>query len=156
MMKDHEIREMVNRLRDIAVEFHDSEQLRERIAREIRQLKPEGKDNTSWMTPHWMTPYSLSVQGIWRHRFVITFEGDVILELSNESLAKTTVGALNEAYNLGRMQERLYTTIREDETKSYFPITIEMVSDGERVIAYSPEDLPSGAPFIVVETATDV
>lgn len=31
-MKDHEIREIVNRLRDIAVLYHDTQQLRERIA----------------------------------------------------------------------------------------------------------------------------
>lgn len=31
-MKDHEIRELVNELRDTAVQFHATQQLRERIA----------------------------------------------------------------------------------------------------------------------------
>lgn len=31
-MKDHEIRELVNQLRDTAVQFHATQQLRERIA----------------------------------------------------------------------------------------------------------------------------
>lgn len=31
-MKDHEIAELVNHLRDIAVAYHDTEQLRARIA----------------------------------------------------------------------------------------------------------------------------
>lgn len=31
-MKAHEIREIVNQIRDIAVEFHDTQQLRARIA----------------------------------------------------------------------------------------------------------------------------
>ncbi|MGU5412800.1 DUF551 domain-containing protein [Klebsiella michiganensis] len=35
-MKDHEIRELVNQLRDIAVKYHAAGQLREQIARVIR------------------------------------------------------------------------------------------------------------------------
>lgn len=35
-MKDHEIRELVNQLRDIAIEYHGAQQLRERIARAVR------------------------------------------------------------------------------------------------------------------------
>lgn len=35
-MKDHQIRELVNDLRDIAIEYHGAQQLRERIARTVR------------------------------------------------------------------------------------------------------------------------
>ncbi|WP_407302277.1 DUF551 domain-containing protein [Klebsiella quasipneumoniae] len=35
-MKDHEIRELVNQLRDIAIEYHGTAQLREKIARVVR------------------------------------------------------------------------------------------------------------------------
>ncbi|MDM3290187.1 DUF551 domain-containing protein [Citrobacter sp. Ce105] len=35
-MKDHQIRELVNEIRDIAVEYHGTQQLRERIARTVR------------------------------------------------------------------------------------------------------------------------
>ena len=35
-MKDHQIRELVNDLRDIAIEYHGTQQLRERIARTVR------------------------------------------------------------------------------------------------------------------------
>lgn len=35
-VKDHQIRELVNDLRDIAVEYHGTQQLRERIARTVR------------------------------------------------------------------------------------------------------------------------
>lgn len=35
-MKDHQIRELVNELRDIAVEYHGTQQLRERIAKTVR------------------------------------------------------------------------------------------------------------------------
>ncbi|EEM7559878.1 hypothetical protein C7X66_10610 [Salmonella enterica subsp. enterica serovar Infantis] len=35
-MKDNHIRELVNELRDIAVEYHGTQQLRERIARTVR------------------------------------------------------------------------------------------------------------------------
>ncbi len=35
-MKDHEIRELVNQLRDIAIKYHGTGQLRERIAHVVR------------------------------------------------------------------------------------------------------------------------
>ncbi|ENT4819790.1 hypothetical protein ACFFX4_001344 [Citrobacter farmeri] len=35
-MKDHQIRELVTELRDIAIDYHGTQQLRERIARTIR------------------------------------------------------------------------------------------------------------------------
>ena len=37
-MKEHEARELVNRLRDIAIKYHDYGCLREKIAAEIRPL----------------------------------------------------------------------------------------------------------------------
>ena len=36
-MKDHEIRELVNHLRDIAVAYHDHDSLRERIAHVVKK-----------------------------------------------------------------------------------------------------------------------
>lgn len=42
-MKDHQIRELVNELRDIAVEYHGTQQLRERIARTVRAAMLQGK-----------------------------------------------------------------------------------------------------------------
>ncbi|HBT4786577.1 TPA: DUF551 domain-containing protein [Klebsiella variicola subsp. variicola] len=35
-MKDHEIRELVNQLRDVAIKYHGASQLREKIARTVR------------------------------------------------------------------------------------------------------------------------
>lgn len=34
-LKDHQIRELVNELRDIAVQYHGTQQLREKIARAV-------------------------------------------------------------------------------------------------------------------------
>jgi hypothetical protein len=42
-MKDHQIRELINELRDIAVEYHGTQQLRERIARTVRTAMQEGE-----------------------------------------------------------------------------------------------------------------
>lgn len=42
VLKDHEIRELVNQLRDIAIEYHGTQQLRERIVRVIRAAMPNG------------------------------------------------------------------------------------------------------------------
>lgn len=39
--KDHQIRELVNELRDIAIKYHGTQQLRERIARAIRTFMRE-------------------------------------------------------------------------------------------------------------------
>lgn len=41
-MKDHQIRELVNELRDIAVDYHGTQQLRERISRAIRAAILQG------------------------------------------------------------------------------------------------------------------
>lgn len=41
-MKDHEFRELVNQLRDIAVEYRDTQQLRERIAHTVRAALQPG------------------------------------------------------------------------------------------------------------------
>ena len=35
-MKDHQIRDLVTELRDIAIDYHGTQQLRERIARTVR------------------------------------------------------------------------------------------------------------------------
>jgi hypothetical protein len=37
-MKDNEVRELVNRITEVARKYHDTEQLRERIAQEIRPI----------------------------------------------------------------------------------------------------------------------
>lgn len=60
-MKDHQIRELVNELRDIAIEYHGTHQLRERIARTVRaamqsfgnseQLDEAGSWNNHMNTP---------------------------------------------------------------------------------------------------------
>ncbi|ORC23932.1 hypothetical protein B1H42_06090 [Enterobacter cloacae subsp. cloacae] len=44
-VKDHQIRELVNELRDIAVEYHGTQQLRERIARTVRAAMLQGAKN---------------------------------------------------------------------------------------------------------------
>lgn len=41
-IKDHEIAQAVNTLRDIAIEFHGTQQLRERIAEVLRPLFKKG------------------------------------------------------------------------------------------------------------------
>jgi hypothetical protein len=38
MIKDHEIREAINQLRDVAIEYHNTQQLRERLAQIVRPL----------------------------------------------------------------------------------------------------------------------
>ncbi|WP_284881149.1 hypothetical protein [Citrobacter portucalensis] len=46
-MKDHQIRELVNELRDLAIEYHGTQQLRERIARTVRAAMLQGAEPVS-------------------------------------------------------------------------------------------------------------
>lgn len=45
LMRDHEIAELVNRLRDVAVESRDTQQLRGRISREISKAISKSEVN---------------------------------------------------------------------------------------------------------------
>ncbi|NHR80769.1 DUF551 domain-containing protein [Citrobacter portucalensis] len=55
-MKDHQIRELVNDLRDIAIEYHGTQQLRERIARTVRAAMLQA--GNSPVTPEGWIPVS--------------------------------------------------------------------------------------------------
>ena len=46
-MKDHQIRDLVNELRDIAVEYYGTQKLRERIAKTVRAAMLQGADGNS-------------------------------------------------------------------------------------------------------------
>ncbi|HBQ7311663.1 TPA: DUF551 domain-containing protein [Klebsiella pneumoniae] len=50
-MKDHQIRELVNELRDIAIEHHGTQQLRERIARTVRAAMFEASTQSPGSEP---------------------------------------------------------------------------------------------------------
>lgn len=49
-MKDHQIRDLVNELRDIAVEYYGTQQLRERIAKTVRAAMLQGVENAETPT----------------------------------------------------------------------------------------------------------
>ena len=65
-MKDHQIRELVNELRDIAVEYHGTQQLRERIARTVRAAMLQGAEpvTTAYKLPA-NTPCKDAPEHIW-------------------------------------------------------------------------------------------
>ncbi len=50
-MKDHEIRELINELRDVAIEYHASQQLRERISLVLRPIIKIVKEEVSHAEP---------------------------------------------------------------------------------------------------------
>lgn len=67
--KDHELRELVNRLRDIAREFHGSQQLRERIAAEILPMRdslatPKAAPGEPTMPNNWGVVASVNGENI--------------------------------------------------------------------------------------------
>lgn len=56
-MKDHQIRDLVNELRDIAVEYYGTQQLRERIAKTVRAAMLQGAEpvrNRDELTDGWV------------------------------------------------------------------------------------------------------
>lgn len=59
VMKDHQIRELVNELRDIAVEYHGTQQLRERIARTVRAAMLNHSENERDMVERVSQSYKL-------------------------------------------------------------------------------------------------
>lgn len=75
-MKDHQIRELVNELRDIAVKYHGSQQLREHIARTIRAAMLQGVDGNSPVIPDGWVACSERMPNIGVP--VITCCGDVV------------------------------------------------------------------------------
>lgn len=50
-MKDHKIRDLVNQLRDIAIEYHGTQQLRERIALAVRAAMLEAAPQSPGSEP---------------------------------------------------------------------------------------------------------
>ncbi|WP_421550115.1 DUF551 domain-containing protein [Kluyvera intermedia] len=51
LMKDHQIRELVNDLRDIAIEYHGTQQLRDRISRTVRAAMLQSSGNSEQPEP---------------------------------------------------------------------------------------------------------
>lgn len=51
LMKDHQIRELVNDLRDIAIEYHGTQQLRDRISRTVRAAMLQSSGNSEQLEP---------------------------------------------------------------------------------------------------------
>ncbi|WP_244586794.1 hypothetical protein [Escherichia coli] len=62
VMKDHQIRELVNELRDIAVEYHGTQQLRERISRTVRAAILNHSESARDMVEPVSQPYKLPSQ----------------------------------------------------------------------------------------------
>jgi hypothetical protein len=50
-VKEHQIRELVNELRDIAIEYHGTQQLRERIARAVKAAMLQSFGNSEQPEP---------------------------------------------------------------------------------------------------------
>lgn len=62
VMKDHQIRELVNELRDIAIEYYGTQQLRERIARTVRAAMLNHSENERDMVEPVSQSYKLPSQ----------------------------------------------------------------------------------------------
>ena len=76
-MKDHQFRELVNELRDIAVEYHGTQQLREHIARTVRAAMLQGADGNSPVIPD---AYEIEAFGVFS---ATEGEGGLMLQIEN-------------------------------------------------------------------------
>lgn len=105
-MKENQIRELVNDLRDIAVEYHGTQQLRERIARTVRAALLQGSQPVS---NHDELPYA-QVKAVadlyalcWQSGEVVTYTPDP--EKATIWLNNYSGTSVQEYVNLERLQE---------------------------------------------------
>lgn len=71
-MKDHEIRELVNQLRDIAIEYHGTGQLREKIARVVRSAMLQAGYSPVIPNGYVMVPKEPAAEMIWAAKYCFT------------------------------------------------------------------------------------
>ncbi|EAQ9760299.1 DUF551 domain-containing protein [Salmonella enterica subsp. enterica] len=107
-MKENQIRELVNDLRDIAVEYHGTQQLRERIARIVRAALLQGSQPVS---NHDELPYA-QVKAVadlyalcWQSGEVVTYTPDP--EKATIWLNNYSGTCVQEYVKLERLQEAL-------------------------------------------------
>lgn len=107
-MKENQIRELVNDLRDIAVEYHGTQQLRERIARTVRAALLQGSQPVS---NHDELPYA-QVKAVadlyalcWQSGEVVTYTPDP--EKATIWLNNYSGTCVQEYVKLERLQEAL-------------------------------------------------
>ncbi|HAK8651185.1 TPA: eaa protein [Salmonella enterica] len=107
-MKENQIRELVNELRDIAIEYHGTQQLRERIARTVRAALLQGSQPVS---NHDELPYA-QVKAVadlyalcWQSGEVVTYTPDQ--EKATIWLNNYSGTCVQEYVKLERLQEAL-------------------------------------------------
>ncbi|EDN8428110.1 eaa protein [Salmonella enterica subsp. enterica] len=107
-MKENQIRELVNELRDIAIEYHGTQQLRERIARTVRAALLQGSQPVS---NHDELPYA-QVKAVadlyalcWQSGEVVTYTPDP--EKATIWLNNYSGTCVQEYVKLERLQEAL-------------------------------------------------
>ncbi|EAZ3042413.1 TPA_asm: hypothetical protein G0D79_10770 [Salmonella enterica subsp. diarizonae] len=107
-MKENQIRELVNELRDIAIEYHGTQQLREQIARTVRAALLQGSQPVS---NHDELPYA-QVKAVadlyalcWQSGEVVTYTPDP--EKATIWLNNYSGTCVQEYVKLERLQEAL-------------------------------------------------
>lgn len=82
-MKDHEIRELVNQLRDIAIKYHGTGQLRERIAHVVRaaMLQEEKASKKIMIMPLYGASYPIGIAPMALFRPSVTPDGYVMVPI---------------------------------------------------------------------------
>ena len=83
-MKDHEIRGLINTLRDIAIQYHASQQLRQKIARVVLDaLKPVQQDEADttyevWQDDEWQAGSNSKEETM---RYAMQYAEDGVVEV---------------------------------------------------------------------------
>ena len=70
-MKDHEIRELVNQLQDIAIKYHGAGQLREQIARVVRPAMLQAGNSPVIPADYVMVPREPTAKMIWAGKYAM-------------------------------------------------------------------------------------
>ncbi|HHW0480895.1 TPA: DUF551 domain-containing protein [Escherichia coli] len=159
VMKDHQIRELVNELRDIAVEYHGTQQLRERIARTVRAAMLNHSENERDMVEHVSQPYKLpatrfqQVADLYGITLPTGSETSFTFDAFEASSFAKSGWAVQEYVELERYQQAV-TGNSPVIPDGWIAVSERMPDIGQAVLAYRPDAPESDDPLIKMAVYT--
>lgn len=168
-MKDHQIRDLVNELRDIAVEYYGTQQLRERIAKTVRAAMLQGADEKPEITVWYGSMPESNGKANWTAILHRKGEGPCMDGFTidrSEYPGRVLYAADRVRYLIGEKSERPSILDYDADAHSGYvkpgnsPVVPDgwvacserMPSAGEQVLAYRPDAPESNDPLIKMAT----
>lgn len=127
-MKDHEIRTLVNNLCDIAIQYHGTQQLREKISRTLRSAIPEPVNEKLTNEPMFYVKGDAAIRLLKGESRFAT----ITTEPKSGNILPLYIK--QQAEQIGTAQKGKRLRIAEDRYAKYFPQ--ERPLDGAQIIAW--------------------